>query len=403
MRQFWGINFHAHVMALSPAWPSSGGHPHQDSLLSSAKPSVTGSSFLLGHSEPFWICQWVDDIVLIEIDVGDRLQKAEKRIKDGVKLVFGSDGWHEGKFTTWSRVFHAVGIDWNIPDGCITVPHRKIDKVHSMLADTLGKAFISRKRLDSLIGVLWHVISFTPITKPFIQCLTLVQNQCREHNKPGVPMTSFLRKEMTWWNELVFQNEFVGLPMELFEKDTGHGRTVGPEVPGAVSVEIVYNSHKGDRMAQGVIISHYKTDNAALCPVLGARTCLQIRTQWLAKGRTLGPYLTVSRTTTIKKSQVSHLIKAAAASLGRPRKDYLTHSLRIGGACALLAVGNGDLVIRLMGRWSSWCFTVYTRLRPGMIRDAASWMIKASTWECHELGIIPSQISCLLGGELQRV
>ncbi|KAG2982573.1 hypothetical protein PC120_g24616 [Phytophthora cactorum] len=90
-----------------------------------------------------------------------------------------------------------------------------------MLADTLGKAFISRKRLDSLIGVLWHVISFTPITKPFIQCLTLVQNQCREHNKPGVPMTSFLRKEMTWWNELVFQNEFVGLPMELFEKDTG--------------------------------------------------------------------------------------------------------------------------------------------------------------------------------------
>ncbi|KAG2785680.1 hypothetical protein Pcac1_g4634 [Phytophthora cactorum] len=124
MRQFWGINFHAHVMALSPAWPSSGGHPHQDSLLSSAKPSVTGSSFLLGHSEPFWICQWVDDIVLIEIDVGDRLQKAEKRIKDGVKLVFGSDGWHEGKFTTWSRVFHAVGIDWNIPDGCITVPHR---------------------------------------------------------------------------------------------------------------------------------------------------------------------------------------------------------------------------------------------------------------------------------------
>ncbi|KAG3233484.1 hypothetical protein PI124_g21442 [Phytophthora idaei] len=181
----------------------------------------TGSSFLLGHSEPFWIFQWVDDIVLIEIDVGDRLQKAEKRLRDGLKLVFGSDGWHEGKFTTWSRVFHAVGIDWNIPDGCITVPQRKIDKVHSMLVDTLGKAFISRKRLDSLIGVLWHVISFIPTTKPFIQRLTLVQNQCREHNKPGVPMTSFLRKDLMWWNELVFQNESAGLPMELFEKDTG--------------------------------------------------------------------------------------------------------------------------------------------------------------------------------------
>ncbi|KAE9040976.1 hypothetical protein PR002_g4694 [Phytophthora rubi] len=59
------------------------------------------------------------------------------------------DGWHEGKFTTWSRVFHAVGIDWNIPDEYITVPQRKIDKLRSVLAETLGKAFLLRKRLDS--------------------------------------------------------------------------------------------------------------------------------------------------------------------------------------------------------------------------------------------------------------
>ncbi|KAF1777475.1 hypothetical protein GQ600_17111 [Phytophthora cactorum] len=37
----------------------------------------TGSSILLGHIEPFWVFQWVDDIVLIEIDMGDRLQKSE--------------------------------------------------------------------------------------------------------------------------------------------------------------------------------------------------------------------------------------------------------------------------------------------------------------------------------------
>ncbi|KAE9046202.1 hypothetical protein PR001_g4665 [Phytophthora rubi] len=76
----------------------------------------TGQYLVLGHMEPFWSFHWVDDIVLVDIDVDDRLQKAEKRLRDGVKLVFGSDGWHEGKFTTWSRVFHAVGIDWNIPD-----------------------------------------------------------------------------------------------------------------------------------------------------------------------------------------------------------------------------------------------------------------------------------------------
>ncbi|KAE9035946.1 hypothetical protein PR002_g7309 [Phytophthora rubi] len=177
----------------------------------------TGHSLVLGHMEPFWSFHWVDDIVLVEVDVDDRLQKAEKRLRDGVKLVFGSDGWHESKFTTWSRVFHAVGIDWNLPDEYITVPQRKIDKLRSVLAETLEKAFLSRKRLDSVIGVLRHVISFIPITKPFIQRLTAVQNRCRSLASAGAPMTEFFRKDLQWWQTLVFQTEFAGMPMNLFD------------------------------------------------------------------------------------------------------------------------------------------------------------------------------------------
>ena len=70
-----------------------------------------------------------------------------------------------------------------------------------------------------------------------------------------------------------------------------------------------------------------------------------------------------------------------------PSDGSSQEGLRIGGACALLAAGKSDLVIRLMGRWSSWCFTVYTRLRPGMIPDAASAMNEASAWECHEANL----------------
>ncbi|KAE8896834.1 hypothetical protein PF001_g17797 [Phytophthora fragariae] len=69
-------------------------------------------------------------MVLIEVDIGDRLQKAEQRLRDGVKLVFGSAGWHEGKSTTWSLYFHAAGIDWDIPNELISVPQRKIKKMH---------------------------------------------------------------------------------------------------------------------------------------------------------------------------------------------------------------------------------------------------------------------------------
>ncbi|KAE9007783.1 hypothetical protein PR001_g13164 [Phytophthora rubi] len=149
----------------------------------------TGASRVKGFIEPFWIFQWVDDIVLIEVDIDDRLQKAEKRLRDGVKLVFGMDGWHEGKFTTWSRIFHAVGIDWNIPAEFITVPQRKVDKTHKALADVLGKPFVSMKQLDSL----------TPKDR---SCGVIV-----------------LQKDLVWWKDLVFQNEFAGIPMRLLDRN----------------------------------------------------------------------------------------------------------------------------------------------------------------------------------------
>ncbi|ETP10248.1 hypothetical protein F441_14064 [Phytophthora nicotianae CJ01A1] len=183
-----------------------------------------------------------------------------------------------------------------------------------------------------------------------------------------------------------------------------NGAQVGPEDPNAASVEFVFESHKGDCDAQGVTVRHYRSHHPILCPVTASQRCLRIRAQWLYEGKDIGPYLTsTSRTRTVKKARVGKLIKTAAANMGLKPKDYSTHSLRIGGACALLAAGKSDLVIRLMGRWSSWCFTVYTKLRPGMIRDAASCMIKASTRECHEPGSIPNLITRHSRGELQRV
>ncbi|POM59780.1 hypothetical protein PHPALM_31441 [Phytophthora palmivora] len=71
----------------------------------------TGTSIVLGHVEPFWTFQLIDDIVLIEVDIDDHLQQAEKRLRDGIKFVFGSQGWNENNFTTWSSVFYAMGID----------------------------------------------------------------------------------------------------------------------------------------------------------------------------------------------------------------------------------------------------------------------------------------------------
>ncbi|OWZ11638.1 hypothetical protein PHMEG_00015312 [Phytophthora megakarya] len=95
----------------------------------------TGQSTVLGYSERFWAFQWVDDIVLIEVDIDDRLQKAEQRLRDG----------------------------WDIPNELVTVPQRKIAKMRGVLENTARWKFVTMKQLDSLVGVLRHIITFIPV------------------------------------------------------------------------------------------------------------------------------------------------------------------------------------------------------------------------------------------------
>lgn len=179
----------------------------------------SGHSYINGYPEQFWVFQWVDDIVIIEVDVGDRLLQAERRLRDAIKLVFGSDGWHEGKFSTWSQNVHAVGIDWNIPDNSVTIPQRKINKTKQVVSDTLTLKFVSLKRLDSVVGVLRHIITFIPIAKPFIQRLVAVQLVTRRSGRSGTPMTESLRADLLWWKQLVFENEFAGVPVTMFDSE----------------------------------------------------------------------------------------------------------------------------------------------------------------------------------------
>ncbi|OWY94116.1 LOW QUALITY PROTEIN: hypothetical protein PHMEG_00036247 [Phytophthora megakarya] len=175
------------------------------------------------------------------------------------------------------------------------------------------------------------------------------------------------------WGSMVLGFFFLDRSSELWGP---HGKQVGTDATNAHSIEVRFKSHKGDRIGKCAVIRHYRTSDPALHPVKAAQACLKVRGRWLADKVALGPYLTsVSRKETIKKSRVANVIKTAAKSMGLSPKEYSCHSLQIGGACALLAAGKSDLVIRLMGS---------VHQAPGMVRDAASSMIKASTWELHE-------------------
>ncbi|GMF61140.1 unnamed protein product [Phytophthora fragariaefolia] len=152
----------------------------------------TGHSIVLGNTEPFWSFQWVDDIVLIEVDLGDRLMRA-KSVSE-----------------TESNSCSAQKAG--------TRASSQPSRASSMPLVLIG---IYQRVESRVIGVLRHLISFVPVTKPFIQRLTAVQNRRRMLKKNGVPMTSFLRKDLAWWSVLAFQNELAGIPMDLFDQTAG--------------------------------------------------------------------------------------------------------------------------------------------------------------------------------------
>ncbi|GMF47633.1 unnamed protein product [Phytophthora fragariaefolia] len=106
--------------------------------------------------------------------------------------------WHsmEGNVTTWSWCFHAVGIDWDIPNELISVPQQKIKKMRGVLDDVARRKFVTMKQLDNLVGGLRYVISFIPVTKSFIQQLVVIQIICQKHHEAGVPMMDALQKDI---------------------------------------------------------------------------------------------------------------------------------------------------------------------------------------------------------------
>ncbi|POM79281.1 Hypothetical protein PHPALM_3085 [Phytophthora palmivora] len=158
-----------------------------------------GASYVLGYPEPFWVFQWVDDIVLVEVDLGDRLLQAERRIRDAVKLVFRSDGWHEGKFNTWSQCVHAVGIDWNIPEYTVTIPQRKIDKTKRVVAETLAQSFVSLKHLNSVIGAIHSTL-----------CCRATNDQTIRTD--GTMKTPHLKADLLWGKNWCLKINLSGFP-----------------------------------------------------------------------------------------------------------------------------------------------------------------------------------------------
>lgn len=97
--------------------------------------------------------------------------------------------------------------------------------------------------------------------------------------------------------------------------------------------------------------------NPTLCPVQALRHILRARQQMQ---QTAARWLSVD----LQASDVAAALKAIARAIKIPPANYSTHSIRSGGATALMSGGADSLTIKLLGRWMSNCSRNILRWQP---------------------------------------
>jgi hypothetical protein len=125
----------------------------------------------------------------------------------------------------------------------------------------------------------------------------------------------------------------------------------------AMVVGITLTGAKNNQFGRNEQRFHHKSGHPILCPVKAAR--------WIVKGAAAfgtgpeHPALATSSTRGISSREISQLVKNSAIADGKDPARYSTHSIRVGGATALLNAGADRLVIKLLGRWLSNTFEEY--------------------------------------------
>lgn len=124
----------------------------------------------------------------------------------------------------------------------------------------------------------------------------------------------------------------------------------------AVMVGITLHGAKNNQYGREEVRYHHLSGDKLLCPVRAAR--------WIRRGASAfkttegAPALAMSQGG-ITADNVATTIRRAAVKMGLDPNRFSTHSVRIGGATALLNAGTDRLLIKLMGRWLSNAFEAY--------------------------------------------
>ena len=155
-------------------------------------------------------------------------------------------------------------------------------------------------------------------------------------------------------------------------------------VSRAVELELKFGRTKGDQDGEGAVRSHYATGEILCC----VKACAAMISARFQSGGNMSPhsllfsFFDISpesvREKSLSREVVARTLKAGAAQAGIPEARVSCHSLRSGGATAMLRCSQSYEDTRCFFRWRSDVARVYLRSVRGAMRNVSCLMAAGS-------------------------
>jgi hypothetical protein len=151
---------------------------------------------------------------------------------------------------------------------------------------------------------------------------------------------------------------------------------------------LTIKASKTDVFRRSVPKRIYSSGDPVACPVLLLHRYYRL-TQHLPDSHPLFVFTNArGQSTYLTRPVFNNQIKLLATRAGF-KSALSTHSCRVGGATALAALGYTDVQIGLLGRWTSDCFKIYTRMSQPWVKGAAVAMgrLRSITTQIVQAGL----------------
>ena len=128
---------------------------------------------------------------------------------------------------------------------------------------------------------------------------------------------------------------------------------------GAEEVSLAIRSAKADIFNAGTSRNHFRSGSPICVVDMLARLQRKCPQRFQGGDESELPLFRKADGAPLFRSEVQETIQEAATRCGVPKERIATHSLRIGGASALLHAGYSIALIQRFGRWASNAFQAY--------------------------------------------